>query len=118
MTDELPAYQMMKAGLHMMTMVFARALASKNIRVNTVSPGMVKTDMQGKHWQANLTLWQKREASIPLQRAAEPEEIAKTILFVASDQASYMTGSRILTDGGRTVGKTNEVIPTRLQASL
>lgn len=116
MTDELSAYQTMKAGLNMMTMVLARTLARENIRVNTIAPGMVKTDMQGK-WQNNLSIWRKREASIALQRAAEPDEIAKIVVFVASDKASYMTGSRILVDGGRTVGATNEVIP-QLRASL
>lgn len=118
MTDELSAYQTMKAGLHMLTMVSARSLARNNIRVNTVAPGMVKTDMQGKHWQVNPSIWKKREASIPLQRAAEPDEIAKVVIFVASDKASYMTGSRILVDGGRTVGNTSEALPMQFQSKL
>lgn len=118
MTDELSAYQTMKAGLHMLTMVSARSLARNNIRVNTIAPGMVKTDMQGKHWQVNPSIWQKREASIPLQRAAEPDEIAKVVIFVASDKASYMTGSRILVEGGRTVGNTNEALPMQFQSKL
>ena len=118
LTDELSAYQTMKASLNMMTMVLARTLARENIRVNTVAPGMVKTDMHGKYWQDNPTLWRKREETIPLQRAAESEEIAKIVVFIASDKASYMTGSRILVDGGRTVGKTNEEIPTQIRSSL
>lgn len=118
MTDELSAYQTMKAGLNMMTMVLARTLAPENIRVNSIAPGMVKTDMQGTHWRDNLSIWRKREGNIPLKRAAEPEEIAKIVVFVASDTASYMTGSRILVDGGRTVGATNEIIPLKFKASL
>jgi NAD(P)-dependent dehydrogenase (short-subunit alcohol dehydrogenase family) len=118
LTDELSAYQTMKAGLHMMSMILARTLSSSNIRVNTVAPGMVKTDMHANYWQHNLTMWKKRESGIPLQRAAEPSEIAKVVVFIASDKASYMTGSRIMVDGGRTVGKSNEPIPIQLRSSL
>lgn len=116
LTDELSAYQIMKAGLNMMTLVLARALAKYNIRVNTIAPGMVKTDMHRHLWQHNLTIWQQREKNIPLQRAARPEEIAKMVIFTASDNASYMTGSRILIDGGRTVGASNEELPAVFQA--
>ncbi len=115
LTDELSAYQVMKAGLNMMTQVLARTLAKYDIRVNTVAPGMVKTDMHRQLWQQNFTMWQKREKNIPLQRAGKPEEIAKTVIFIASDNASYMTGTRILVDGGRTVGASNEELPENFQ---
>lgn len=118
MTDGLSGYQVMKAGLNMMTSVLARTLSKSGIRVNTIAPGMVRTDMHRDLWQHNLTLWKKRENMIPLQRAAKPEEIASMVVFVASDKASYLTGSRILIDGGRTVGASNEDIPSFSRSSL
>lgn len=117
--DELAAYQIMKSGLHMMTQVMARSLAAYGIRVNTIAPGMVKTDMHRHLWQENFILWQKRENNIPMKRAAQPEEIARMVTFIASDKASYVTGSRILIDGGRTVGASNETLPENImRASL
>src|SRR5947209_381830 len=99
----------------MMTLTLARTLAKYNIRVNTIAPGMVQTDMHRHLWQHNLTIWKKREKNIPLQRASKPEEIAKMVVIMASENASYMTGSRILIDGGRSVGVSNEELPQNFQ---
>lgn len=93
------AYSISKAGIIMLTRQLALELSPYNIRVNAIAPGIVKTDF-------NIDLWkdpesEKREASgVPLGRLAEPEDIARTALFLASDDSSYITGDVIKVDGG------------------
>ena len=74
-------------------------MAHYNIRVNAIAPGVVKTDFNIDFWRDPAS--EKREASgIPLGRLAEPEDIARTALFLASDDSSYITGDVIKVDGG------------------
>jgi len=93
------AYSISKAGIIMLTRQLALELSDHNIRVNAIAPGVVKTDF-------NLNIWkdpqsEKRVASsIPLGRLAETEDIARTALFLASDDSSYITGAVINVDGG------------------
>jgi NAD(P)-dependent dehydrogenase (short-subunit alcohol dehydrogenase family) len=82
--------------------------ASHGIRVNTVNPSPVETRMMrsleagfGGEAQAAAT-YERLKASIPLQRYGEPGEIAKVMLFLASDDASWVTGSVYMADGGNT----------------
>lgn len=90
-------YAASKAGLIGMTKSAAKELASRNITVNAVAPGMIKTDMTS-------VLPEKAKemmlAGIPMGRAGAPEEIAAVVLFLASDEASYLTGQVICADGG------------------
>jgi 3-oxoacyl-[acyl-carrier protein] reductase len=72
-------------------------LAPHNIRVNAVAPGWVETDMTAK---ALDRIGDKIRAQMPLGRAARPEEIAKPILFLASDAASFITGEVLNVNGG------------------
>ena len=90
-------YSSAKAGLVGLTKALARELASRNITVNLVAPGYVVTDMT-----ANLSteLMQKALAAIPLQRLAQPEDIARAVAFLASDDAAYITGQVLSVDGG------------------
>lgn len=90
-------YSSAKAGLVGLTKALARELASRNITVNLVAPGYVVTDMT-----ANLSpeLMQKALAAIPLQRLAQPEDIARAVAFLASDDAAYITGQVLCVDGG------------------
>jgi 3-oxoacyl-[acyl-carrier protein] reductase len=90
-------YSSAKAGLVGLTKALARELASRNITVNLVAPGYVVTDMT-----ANLSpeLMQKALAVIPLQRLAQPEDIAHAVAFLASDDAAYITGQVLSVDGG------------------
>lgn len=96
-------YDAAKHGMVGLSMALAQEFASRNIRVNVLSPGLVNTkiwhdilaaapdkDECVKYWKAN----------IPIGRPAEPEEIAAVTAFLASDEASYITGSNILADGG------------------
>lgn len=86
-----------KAAVIGMTQSLAKELAPQNIRVNAVAPGFIETDMTG---QLPDAIYQTRLDSIGLGRIGLPEDIAKVILFLASDLSSYVTGQVIGVDGG------------------
>ncbi|PIY80421.1 MAG: 3-oxoacyl-ACP reductase [Candidatus Pacebacteria bacterium CG_4_10_14_0_8_um_filter_42_14] len=90
------AYTSAKAGLITMTKSFAKELAPA-IRVNAVAPSNVMTDMTKGAGKELIETFRKQT---PLKRIAEPEELAKAILFLASDDASYITGEMLVVDGG------------------
>lgn len=92
-------YSMTKAGILSMTEGFAKELASLKIRVNAVLPGLTDTKFAAALTQ-NEKLMAQLVRAIPLGRAAEPTEIAPTILFLASPAASYITGASFVVDGG------------------
>nr|WP_243676773.1 SDR family oxidoreductase [Secundilactobacillus collinoides] len=83
-----------------MTKAAALELAHYGIRVNSVHPGVISTPMihQGDTDDAVAQF----AKTIPLQRIAEPEEVSKMVLFLASDDASYETGAEFVVDGGLT----------------
>lgn len=91
------AYAASKAGLVGLTKALARELASRNIRVNAVSPGFIDTDMTAKIDPAQRT---KLLESIPLGRLGTADEVAASVLFLASDAASYTTGEVLKVNGG------------------
>jgi NAD(P)-dependent dehydrogenase (short-subunit alcohol dehydrogenase family) len=94
----LSAYGASKAALALLTKVWAAEYGPKGVRVNGVSPGPTTTpgtEAMGEGFGAIVT-------TIPLARAAAPEEIAETIVFLASGRASYVNGALIHVDGGRT----------------
>ena len=91
-------YSASKAGLIGMTKSVAKEMASRGIRANVIAPGFVLTEMTtGKIPEDKLAEWCK---SIPMQRGAQVEEIAKAALFLVSDQSSYITGQVLQVDGG------------------
>jgi len=96
---EMGAYCIAKAGVVMLTRVLAVELAQYNIRVNAVAPYMVKTKFSQPLWSDPETLKQL-ESEIPLGRLAEPGDIIGSVLFLASDASSYITGHTIIADGG------------------
>jgi 3-oxoacyl-[acyl-carrier protein] reductase len=91
------AYAASKAGLIGLTKSIAKELASRGIRVNAVTPGFITTDMTN-----TLTdeLKAKMAEAIPLSRIGNPEEVAKAVAFLASEQASYITGEVLKVNGG------------------
>jgi NAD(P)-dependent dehydrogenase (short-subunit alcohol dehydrogenase family) len=95
----LGAYSISKAGIIMLTQQLALELARYNIRVNALAPGVVKTDFNKDLWKDPKVANQIAD-SIPLGRLAEPDEIAGSALFLASDDSSYITGAIISIDGG------------------
>ena len=90
-------YAASKAAVIGGTKKLARELATNNIRVNAIAPGMIQTEM-GAHIEDNLR--DEILAKVMMKRMGKPEEIANAIAFVASDMASYMTGQVIRVDGG------------------
>lgn len=92
-------YSMTKAAVVNMSHAVAKECAGMNIRVNAVLPGFTKTTFSGALFEDEKT-YQSVIRMIPMQRHAEPEEIAGTVLYLASDASSYTTGTSIAVDGG------------------
>jgi len=96
-------YCISKAGIIMLTKMFALEWGKYNINVNALAPGMVETRLTEKLRQdENYT--KDRLKRIPLNRFAKPEEMVGAALFLASDFSNYMTGQTIFIDGGRLIG--------------
>lgn len=106
------AYSASKSAVAMLVRVAALELARQDIRVNAVSPSAVRTPM----WNAmpffrelvaergEADAWREVAQGTPMRRVAEPEEVARAITFLASDEASYITGVELPVDGGYTLG--------------
>lgn len=90
-------YAAAKAGLIGFTKSVAKELASRNIRCNAIAPGCIETDMTAVLGEDAVDAMIK---TIPMGRVAQPEEVAKAVLFLASDDASYITGQTLNVDGG------------------
>ncbi|MFL6480883.1 MAG: SDR family NAD(P)-dependent oxidoreductase [Nitrososphaera sp.] len=95
-------YSASKGGMEMLTKTVALEVAAKGIRVNGIAPGAIATDMN-KDILENQQKKKDEETRIPMHRIGQPEEIAKVALFLASDGASYMTGTTVYVDGGLTL---------------
>jgi glucose 1-dehydrogenase len=93
------AYQASKAGLGGMTKSLALRYAKNGIRVVAVGPGAVQTPMNAE-FETNPQELRRVERAIPMGRIARPEEIASVVAFLASDEASYITGQTVFADGG------------------
>ena len=96
-------YCVSKAGVIMLTNVFATELATKNIRVNAIGPGFIETPMtasirQSPEWVETVM------QMTPMQRFGQAHEIANTALFLASDESSYVTGQTLFPSGGMHTG--------------
>jgi NAD(P)-dependent dehydrogenase (short-subunit alcohol dehydrogenase family) len=97
--DAALSYGASKAGLIGLTIAMAAEWAGENIRINVVVPGVIDTSMvrlmddpqAGQAWL---------DARVPLRRLGRPEEVAKAVCFLASDDASYITGTHLVVDGG------------------
>jgi NAD(P)-dependent dehydrogenase (short-subunit alcohol dehydrogenase family) len=92
-----------KGGIVGMTEALAVELAPYNIRVNAISPGMIETPMIDSVKQDPKTI-EAMLARVPMHRVGKPEEVSNLVLFLASDQSSYMTGSTVVIDGGWLAG--------------
>jgi glucose 1-dehydrogenase len=95
-------YATSKAGIEMMTKTMALELAQDNIRINVVAPGAIETDMNQKLKEDKAEL-DKVLKRVPLGRIGTPDEVANMVEFLASDKASYVTGSAFFIDGGMTL---------------
>jgi len=94
-------YSFTKAGLIMMTRSWAQEFGQYNIRVNAIAPGLVQTDFSGYFWK-DETRRRHFESAQPIHRLGQPEEIGGMALYLASDDASFVTGQVLVVDGGLT----------------
>jgi len=94
------AYSISKAGVIMLTRVLAQEWGQYNIRVNTIAPGVIRTQFSEALWKNPVIRLERTENNTALGRIAEAEEIVGAALFLASNASSYMTGQTILLDGG------------------
>jgi len=101
-------YQTSKAALNHMTRVIARQYAAKKIRCNAILPGMIDTP-HIRHYYRDLPpeeverIMQQRDQACPMGRQGSPWDVARAALFLASDDASYITGIELVVDGGLTL---------------
>ncbi len=96
-------YSATKAGLRSFSRTIAAETAPRRIRVNTISPGPISTPIYNKMGLPKEALDQMAKGiaeGVPLKRFGSPEEVAKAVLFLASDDSTYTTGSEIFVDGG------------------
>ncbi|MBM6606186.1 2,3-dihydro-2,3-dihydroxybenzoate dehydrogenase EntA [Enterobacteriaceae bacterium RIT814] len=107
----MSAYGASKAALKSLALTVGLELASSGVRCNLVSPGSTDTDMQRTLWVSDDAEQQRIRGfgeqfklGIPLGKIARPQEIASTVLFLASDAASHITLQDIVVDGGSTLG--------------
>lgn len=92
-------YSITKAGVIAMTKAYAKELASSNIRVSALLPGLTETRFSAALIE-NKQIYEYALQRIPMKRHAQPEEMAGAVLYLASDAASYTTGTTIICDGG------------------
>ena len=90
-------YAAFKAGMIGLTKSVAKELGSRNIRCNAIAPGFIETEMTEALAEDVRAEWVK---GIPLKRGGTPEDVANTVLFLASDMSAYLTGQTICVDGG------------------
>ncbi|MBU6268272.1 MAG: 3-oxoacyl-ACP reductase FabG [Sphingomonadales bacterium] len=94
------AYSAAKAGLHQLSRVLAAEWGPKGIRVNTVAPGMIATELAKSNWAKNGFDAMAACQGFPLRRYGECHELAEAVAFLASDAASYVTGELLVVGGG------------------
>jgi NAD(P)-dependent dehydrogenase (short-subunit alcohol dehydrogenase family) len=101
--ERFGAYNVSKGAVAQLARSLAVALAPHAIRVNAVAPGVVSAPATDA-WVADASVWSKQRSRIPADRTGRPEEIANVSVFLLSDEASYVTGTVVLVDGGESAG--------------
>jgi dehydrogenase/reductase SDR family member 4 len=94
-------YSFTKAGLIMLTRSWAREFGPRGVRVNAIAPGLIQTDFSEYYWK-NEEFVQHLKATQPIGRVGEADEIGGLALYLASEEASYVTGQVFVVDGGAT----------------
>jgi 3alpha(or 20beta)-hydroxysteroid dehydrogenase len=104
-TPNLSAYVSSKYGIRGLTQTAALELARDGIRVNSIHPGYTRTPM-------NADVSEENTRDLPVPRFAEPEEVTAVAMFLASEEASFVTGAEYLVDGGAVTGAVEAIEPT------
>jgi NAD(P)-dependent dehydrogenase (short-subunit alcohol dehydrogenase family) len=102
--SDLAAYNATKAGLLGLLHTAANELGPHGIRVNAVCPGLIRTRITAPHF-GNPAILKEYFRDIPLGRGGEPSEVASAVVFLASEQASFITGATLFVDGGQMAAK-------------
>ena len=97
---EIGPYCVSKAGVRMLARSMARELAAHRIRVNVVAPGIVHAGMARRQYETDPAYARRASVVIPLGEMGTAEQVAQSVAFLCSPQATYMTGSVLLVDGG------------------
>lgn len=92
-------YASAKGGVRMLTRSLAQEVAADGIRVNAVAPGAIRTPINKEAWSSDEALAKLLEL-VPYGRIGEPEDVARAVVWLASDQADYVTGTSLFVDGG------------------
>lgn len=103
---DLCAYDASKAGIDMLTRSIAVALAPHGITVNSVSPGAIAVERNKDEFADDSTV-QRWKSVIPLGRWGRPEDIAGAVMYLASEEAGFVTGHTLVVDGGQTIALTS-----------
>ena len=83
-----------------MTKAVAKELAASGVRVNSLHPGQIDTDMHTRQRERTPELIDRLVAGIPMRRIGDPREVADAAVFLAADESGYITGSELVIDGG------------------
>jgi NAD(P)-dependent dehydrogenase (short-subunit alcohol dehydrogenase family) len=98
--EGLSFYSAAKAGVRLMTQAVARELASSGVRLNSIAPGWIETDLNVNMW-SDEGIRKSMEDMIPMGRLGNADEIVGPAVFLASDASSFVTGATLLVDGGQ-----------------
>ena len=101
MDDSSPQYQASKGAVRLLTKLTAVQYAKERIRANSVHPGPIVTPMTERR-RADPAVYQRMVSRIPLGRYGEAEDVAYGVLYLASDESAFVTGSELVIDGGWT----------------
>ncbi|NRG47132.1 SDR family oxidoreductase [Bacillus sp. CRN 9] len=99
----LSAYSAAKSGVVSVTQTAAAEYGKYNIRVNAIAPGIIDTSMAGE-WKRSHK-WEALSTANALRRIGTPDEVANALLFLASDESSFITGTTLVVDGGTLIGR-------------
>jgi NAD(P)-dependent dehydrogenase (short-subunit alcohol dehydrogenase family) len=99
-TEQMSVYSATKGGVRLFTKALALEVAADGIRCNSVHPGMIDTELFHASAAGDPAVAAAIQATIPMQRLGNPEDIAHCIAYLASDQAGYVTGAEFVVDGG------------------